>query len=529
MSEEEKKEIEQQQEIKNEKQEVQKILEKDKQEIQQQEIKKPKQTEYQQEIKQKFWNFVLISMCFAFFYVIGTYKIRTGIGVFIASLGQIGCCFAVLKQWKVEMKKDTVYYVVMIIIMNVLMLWTDQSFLHFWHKKMILLLFFMMMLHQFYEDKLWSLKTYIYNLFLLLFGSIASLFEPIENFIEQMKKKEQQNQKWSYILLGLGIALPLTFFIVAMLMSADGVFANMIIKLVGNLFLPQNVIAVTFLFVLGYWLFYCFVSGLARKEVSQKTKEMKQAEPIIAITFTSVLLVVYVLFCSIQIWYLFIGKGKLPEEFTYASYARRGFFELLFVSVINFLMVVICNWKFRKSKVLNGILVAVSACNFIMMASSFYRMMLYVKAYHMTVMRMYVLWFLAMLAVSMAGVVYTIFYKEKKLYQYLFVVVFVFLTALSAVRPQAYVTRYNLEHMKQYTRADIDHIIRFSSLDVVPELAKIDVNKIVVKEEEQSGEEIMKKYFQGVLKECEERKARKYHIGVAQAEKAAREYLEKHK
>ena len=147
----------------------------------------------------------------------------------------------------------------------------------------------------------------------------------------------------------------------------------------------------------------------------------------------------------------------------------------------------------------------------------------------MTVMRMYVLWFLAMLAVSMAGVMYTIFHKEKRLYQYLFVVVFVFLTALSAVRPQAYVTRYNLEHMKQYTRADIDHIIRFSSLDVVPELAKIDVNKIVVKEEEQSGEEIMKKYFQGVLKECEQRKARKYHIGVAQAEKAAREYLEKHK
>ena len=54
----------------------------------------------------------------------------------------------------------------------------------------------MMMLHQFYEDKLWSLKTYIYNLFLLLFGSVASLFDPVENFIEQMKKKEQKNQKW---------------------------------------------------------------------------------------------------------------------------------------------------------------------------------------------------------------------------------------------------------------------------------------------------------------------------------------------
>lgn len=526
MSEEEKKEIEQQ-EIEIEKQEVQKILEKEQQETQQPQIKK--QTEYQQKIKQKFWNFVLISICFAFFYVIGTYKIRTGIGVFIASLGQIGCCFAALKQWEVKIKKDTIYYVVMIIIMNGVMMWTDQSFLHFWHKKMILLLFFMMMLHQFYEDKLWSLKTYIYNLFLLLFGSVASLFEPIENFIEQMKKKEQQNQKWSYIILGLGIALPLTFLIVAMLMSADGVFANMIIKLVGNLFLPQNVIAVTFLFVLGYWLFYCFVSGLARKEASQKTKESKQAEPIIAITFTSVLLVVYVIFCSIQIWYLFIGKGKLPEEFTYASYARRGFFELLFVSLINFLMVIICNWKFRKNKILNGVLIAISVCNFVMMASSFYRMMLYVKAYHMTVMRMYVLWFLVMLAVSMAGVVYSIFHKEKRLYQYLFVVVFVFLTALSAVRPQAYVVRYNLEHMKQYTRTDINHFIYASSLDIVPEIAKIDVSKIVTKEDEQSGEEMMKKYFESVLRECDERTVRTYHIGVAQAEKAAREYLEKHK
>lgn len=525
MGEEQKKEIEQQ-EIENEKQELQKILEKEQRTTQQQ---TKKQTEYQQKIKQKFWNFVLTSICFAFFYVIGTYKIRTGIGIFVASLGQIGCCFAALKLWEVTAKKDTIYYIVMIIIMNVLMLWTDQNFLHFWHKKMILLLFFMMMLHQFYEDKLWSLKTYIYNLFLLLFGSIASLFEPVENFIEQMKKKEQKNQKWSYIILGLGIALPLTFLIVAMLMSADGVFANMIIKLVGNLFLPQNVIAVTFLFVLGYWLFYCFVSGLARKEVSQKTKESKQAEPIIAITFTSVLLVVYVLFCSIQIWYLFIGKGKLPEEFTYASYARRGFFELLFVSLINFLMVVVCNWKFRKNKILNGVLIAISVCNFIMMASSFYRMVLYVKAYHMTVMRMYVLWFLAMLAVSMAGVVYTIFHKEKRLYQYLFVVVFVFLTALSAVRPQAYVTRYNLEHMKQYTKTDINHIIYASSLDVVPELAKIDVNKIVVSEDEESGEEMIKKYFKRVLEECEEKTAREYHIGVEQAEKAAREYLEKHK
>ena len=133
------------------------------------------------------------------------------------------------------------------------------------------------------------------------------------------------------------------------------------------------------------------------------------------------------LFCGIQILYLFAQKGNLPQEYTYAAYARKGFFELLFVSIINFLMLVICNLKFRKSKVLDIILTAVSICNGIMIISSAYRMMLYVEAYHMTIMRMLVLWFLAMLAVSMIGVIYSIYKKEYKLYRYLFLVLFLLL------------------------------------------------------------------------------------------------------
>lgn len=488
---------------------------------------KQKETIYQQNIKQNYWRFVMNCICFAFFYVLGTYKIRTGLGVFVSSLGEIACCFALLKQWNIAIKKNTIYYVIMIVLMNVLMLWTDQNFLHFWQKKIILLLFIIIMFHQMYTDTAWRFKTYIYNLFLLLFGGIASLFQPIEQFIQQMRKKENQNQKWLYIILGLGIALPFTLIMIAMLMSADSVFANMIIKLVGNLFYPPNIIAVTFLFVLGYWIFYCFAASLARKECSENTKQTTQIEPIIAITFTSVLLVVYLLFCGIQIWYLFIGKGNLPEGYTYSSYARRGFFELFFVSIINFLMVIICNWKFRKHNTLNGILTAVSICNIIMIASSFYRMMLYVKAYHMTVLRVYVFWFLALLAVSMVGVVYAIYHKQYKLYQYLFIAGFVFMSALSAIKPEAFVAKYNLEHMKQYTTSDIRSIM-FSSLDVVPELAKIDASKIVTESVQPTGEEMMKNYFENVLKECEQKTIRTYHIGIAQAEKAAKEYLKNH-
>ncbi len=514
--------MEEQQNLENQQQQI--TLEQNKQ----QELPpKPKETIYQQKISQNYWRFVMTCICFAFFYVLGTYKIDTGLGVFVSSLGEMACCFAILKQWDITMKKNTLYYVIMIVLMNGLMLWTDQSFLHFWQKKIILLLFIVMMFHQMYTDTAWGFKTYIYNLFLLLFGGIASLFQPIEHFIQQMRKKENQNQKWLYVILGLGIALPFTLVIIAMLMSADSVFANMIVKLVGNLFYPPNIIAITFLFVLGYWIFYCFTASLARKELSATTKQTIQIEPIIAITFTSVLLIVYLLFCGIQIWYLFIGKGNLPEGYTYSSYARKGFFELLFVSVINFLMVIICNWKFRKHNILNMILTAVSVCNVIMIASSFYRMMLYVKAYHMTVLRVYVFWFLALLAVSMVGVVYAIYHKQYRLYQYLFVVGFIFMTILSAVKPEAFVAKYNLEHMKQYTTSDIRSIM-FSSLDVVPELAKIDASKIVTEPDQPTGEEMMKNYFEKVIKECEQKTIRTYHIGIAQAEKSAKEYLKNH-
>ena len=51
----------------------------------------------------------------------------------------------------------------------------------------------------------------------------------------------------------------------------------------------------------------------------------------------------------------------------------------------------------------------------------------------------------------------------------------------------------------------------------------------MVSEDEESGEEMIKKYFKRVLEECEEKTAREYHIGVEQAEKAARQYLEKHR
>lgn len=56
----------------------------------------------------------------------------------------------------------------------------------------------------------------------------------------------------------------------------------------------------------------------------------------------TVLNIIYAIFCFIQISYLFT-KMTLPEGFTYAEYARQGFFELMIVTFINFAIILISN------------------------------------------------------------------------------------------------------------------------------------------------------------------------------------------
>jgi len=113
--------------------------------------------------------------------------------------------------------------------------------------------------------------------------------------------------------------------------------------------------------------------------------------------------VLYLLFSAIQIVYLFIGNMQLPAGVTYAEYARRGFFQLLFVCVLNLAAVLSIQSYFKENRVLKALLLAISGCTLIMTASSACRMLLYIRAYQLTFLRVSVLVALAVIALLMAG------------------------------------------------------------------------------------------------------------------------------
>ena len=200
-------------------------------------------------------------------------------------------------------------------------------------------------------------------------------------------------------------------------------------------------------------------------------KDHRTGEPLIAITVTALIALLYLVFCLIQVVYLFLGNMQLPEGVTYAQYARRGFFQLLYVCVLNLILVLAVKKFFRESRLLNVILFVISGCTLVMTASSAYRMLLYIGAYQLTFLRIFVLVALLVIALLMAGVMCVIVKPQFPLFRYGIVVVSVVYLAFSFSHVDYFIAKYNLsqEDVAYSGRTAVDYAyIDTLSTDAAP-------------------------------------------------------------
>ncbi len=176
----------------------------------------------------------------------------------------------------------------------------------------------------------------------------------------KVQGKNGKIAKGRYVLLGILILCPLLVIILALLASADLVFRELFIHLFDYVE-PIDIFMVCFMIVTMFFASYSFIAMLNRRVIKEECVDKRNQEPVLAITITSVLAFVYLIFCGIQIVYLFLAKIEgLPDGQSYASYARQGFFQLLAVCVLNLAIVLICLSLFRESRVLKGILTVIS-------------------------------------------------------------------------------------------------------------------------------------------------------------------------
>lgn len=119
---------------------------------------------------------------------------------------------------------------------------------------------------------------------------------------------------------------------------------------------------------------------------------------------------VYVLFIAVQANYLFGAFwGALPQGFSYAEYARQGFFELCRVAAINIGILLAANLfsknQLQENRLLRTCNIAVSVLTLLLLATAASKMALYIFAYGLTVKRVLVSVFLVWMAVVFACII----------------------------------------------------------------------------------------------------------------------------
>ncbi|AHF07223.1 DUF4153 domain-containing protein [Desulfitobacterium metallireducens] len=289
------------------------------------------------------------------------------------------------------------------------------------------------------------------------------------------------------VLMGLILTIPLLIIIVPLLASADDVFHHFIDQIPNlfqainlSYFIPQFLIVtvVTCLVFSYIWsLFYSkpkFGKGISNLEILSPGKFL---DPITVTTLLIVIDALYVFFIAIQFSYLFGSlTDSLPHDFTFAQYARKGFFELVDVTLIN-LVLLIGNMYFVKAsgkkldsvvRILNTILVM---STFIMLLSAHFRMSLYEDAYGFTYLRVLTHAFMGYLFVLFVVSFIKIWRQSIPLFKSFVVISIVAYTLLNYISVDKIIVKENITRYTEGKPIDVYYLTTLS-YDAIPPLVE---------------------------------------------------------
>ena len=417
------------------------------------------------------------AVCFAFAF----YKNYVGVTFPVIVALTLAVCGVFRKKSGFSWRRENHFYVIPILLLGISTAMTTNWFVICFNTVGILLLLVVYILRQVYPEERWSFGQFLCNILYYYICMIPQTAAPFLHLSAYRKRRQSDGKKKNPyarpVALGVLIGLPMLLFVVGMLNSADAIFE----KYVGggfrflweHLFIPEDVLLVAVLLAVGFFASYSFLNVAALRDMPKWEERKAGKNPVTAITFIGMITVVYLVFCAIQLLFLFTGGFLLPEGYTYAEYAHQGFFQLLFLCIFNPALVLLCLRLFERNWLLKLMLTVFSGCTFVLIASSALRMILYISCYHLTFLRVLVLWFLALLTLLMAGVICQIHRETFSLFRYGTVLVTVFYLALSLGRPDYWIASYNVSQMGN--EIDYEDMCYLASLsqDAAPVLARL--------------------------------------------------------
>ena len=320
-----------------------------------------------------------------------------------------------------------------------------------------------------------------------VFGTAPEVFlEPISlaKAVDRMAPEKRKTLK--NIFIGLIISAPVLVVVIALLAEADTVFQNLIanalkpLEFIGSIPLAEHmgVIGIITVLLFGY---LALVLKAKVERISESAERDSGAwDATIVATVLVMVNAVYILFCAIQFTYLFGGEEVIRSipDYTYAEYARRGFSELIVVTVIN-LSILLIGLRFTKNggkldRLVLALRCLLVLCTVIMLYSAHLRLKLYEDAYGYTYARIFAHTFIGFLFTLFMLALYKLWRRELPLLKAFAVAALLAYTTLNYVNIDAIIAQRNIDRYFRTGKIDLDYLQELS-YDAMPELTRLSV------------------------------------------------------
>jgi len=309
--------------------------------------------------------------------------------------------------------------------------------------------------------------SWLYTPYYLIRISVISVFKLISIGLKPSLLLSQEKKMFRSIFLGIVWALPVLLLLGSLLISSDRRFEEFTMGLflldLDGLFNT----ALYFPMVCGF-----FYSTILASEITiqQKKESSFQLDSVQLITMLSLVNILFLSYILVQFSYFFGGEKIVMQatNISYSSYARRGFWELIFLAMLVIPLLLIAHWSQRLAqhnlqKWFNYLALIMLICLMIIEASAVHRMFLYVTIYSLTELRFYSSLFMFYMMTGLITFYFTVLADKRGRFIALMVsqaLVIIFL--LNLINPDAQIARYNISH--QYERAvDTSYLENLSS------------------------------------------------------------------
>ncbi len=288
------------------------------------------------------------------------------------------------------------------------------------------------------------------------------------------------------LMRGAFLALPVVAILAALLASADPVFG----RYLGNLLkvfdidrLPEYIFRFSYVLIFTYvftgvLLYAIFPEPVEKRPDPHQPWKMRFLGSTEAAVILGSVVFLFAIFVALQVRYLFGGQANINETgFTYADYARRGFFELVWVALLSLGLFIGLGTVTRREtssqdRGFTLLTIGLLSLVLVILASAFQRLLLYENAYGFTRLRTYTHIFIPWLAILLlVAIILQAVRRPGHLGVTILVVTLGFGITFTAINVDALIARLNLQRARSGQELDPNLLVSLSS-DAVPTLAR---------------------------------------------------------